>query len=240
MEARADEFRQVRAVRDHWRKTPNFEEMMWWEINLAFGEGSPIYNLHWIGHEAGTFQFEFQNLPYEYNPARAKQLLAEAGYPDGFGVDMFLTGRAEVAGEVAASMWRDIGIETRLIRMPYPAFRPSLIHRSAKGVHPWTRTSPVEPIRTYTIVYSANGVLNFGFEHPTFQKLLVAATDQVGDDRRWAVQAEMAAWIFENVMTIPLYEENVIWPLGTGIDEWKPLPRVYEWLSNWEEVPHRR
>jgi len=42
------------------------------------------------------------------------------------------------------------------------------------------------------------------------------------------------------VMSIPLYTENAVWPVGSNLGTWEPLPRVYAWLSNWEEAPHRK
>ena len=59
------------------------------------------------------------------------------------------------------------------------------------------------------------------------------------DDARWEILGEMGAFVFENVLSIPLYTQNAQWPIGPRIDKWDPLPRVYDWLSNWEEVPHR-
>ena len=59
------------------------------------------------------------------------------------------------------------------------------------------------------------------------------------DEPRWAKQAEMARWIFDNAMLMPLYTEAVVWPVGPNIDTWEPQGISYRWLSNWEFAPHR-
>ena len=38
-------------------------------------------------------------------------------------------------------------------------------------------------------------------------------------------------------MTIPLYDENSVFPLGPEIDEWEQQAGGLTWLSNWEFVP---
>ena len=53
---------------------------------------------------------------YRYDPVRAKELLTEAGYPDGFMVQVILTPRGGLANvldvnEAIAGYWRAIGLE---------------------------------------------------------------------------------------------------------------------------------
>ena len=58
--------------------------------------------------------------PYEFNPERAKQLLADAGFPDGFDVTVLSSDQfagwpegGEVA-EAIASMWNQVGVGTTI------------------------------------------------------------------------------------------------------------------------------
>ena len=53
------------------------------------------------------------------------------------------------------------------------------------------------------------------------------------------MSAEIAKWLHNNIVTIPLYEESATWPLGPEIGKWGVSPLHIEWLNNWEYVTHR-
>ena len=90
------------------------------------------------------------------------------------------------------------------------------------------------------LFHSSDNSLNLGFEHPEFKGLLDQARDTNDDDERFKLQADISKWMFDNVMTIPLYDENAVFPLGPEIDEWEQQSGGLTWLSNWDAVPHRK
>ena len=210
--------------------------------NVALGEGEPHYVREFLGHDARQKQFGLDQLKVDFDLDRGKELMVEAGFPDGFETDATLTaGTSAIVTQAVATMWEEIGIKTSQNTIPYSAFRPNLVNRTAKGV--WTQAFPPsdpEPIVGYNILHSSEGALTFSFEHPDFQAMLGEANTLIDPDERWAKQAEMARWIFDEVMLLMVYGENIVWPLGAKVDPWEPLAGNRNWLSNWEYAPHRQ
>ncbi len=70
--------------------------------------------------------------PYPYDPAKARKLLAEAGYPNGFSIKLFalptggFTQYLQLA-EIVAGYWEAIGVRTSIVPTDIGAFRPLYI-----------------------------------------------------------------------------------------------------------------
>ena len=72
----------------------------------------------WLAYPNDPWTTDALKNPYPYDPARAKALLSEAGYPKGFDVTMNLTawpGRGYLpdVGEAVATYWEKIGIRVK-------------------------------------------------------------------------------------------------------------------------------
>ncbi|QKV17415.1 ABC transporter substrate-binding protein [Oricola thermophila] len=78
-----------------------------------FGLGTPIGS-HFAPHHPAYVELVET---YPYDPERAKQLLAEAGYPDGFEATLKLPppSYARRGGEIVAAQLREIGIDLEII-----------------------------------------------------------------------------------------------------------------------------
>jgi peptide/nickel transport system substrate-binding protein len=176
-----------------------------------------------------------------YDPDLAKQLLADAGYADGFDVDAVLTLRGIPQLESACAMWEAINIRCKIKNEPWSSYRPKNVSRSVDPGPFSNFIAPViEPLWIMTLFHSSNNSLNLGFEHPEFQDMLDLARETNEDTERFKIQADITKWMFNNVMTIPLYDENSVFPLGPELDPWEQQGGGLTWLSNWEFAPHRK
>ena len=122
---------------------------------LLRGEGKPGTILGAMGHEDRLLT---PDMRWDFNPERARQLLAEAGYPDGFELTLTPAIRnapAEVEiTEAIATMWEEIGVRAKLQKVPYSTIRPSLISRTYEGITVHGTLPFTEPVMFWNIVFN--------------------------------------------------------------------------------------
>lgn len=210
---------------------------------LLEGEGTntAVYS-HWLGFEA-FFDDEMRAKKPEFNVERARQLLADAGWADGFDIDMALTQRSypggPAMGEAVCLMWQDIGVQCKQERTPMTAYRPTFLARTGQGINTHDNGPSSEPISIISNILESKGLVNMGVEHPRIDEL-IAEIQGIGEQQaRFAVQRELAKFIEHNVINIPVVHLNLVWPIGPEIDVWELNCCGRDLASNMEFIPHR-
>jgi peptide/nickel transport system substrate-binding protein len=177
--------------------------------------------------------------PFEYNIERAKELMAEAGYPDGFStVLMWSPYDAQYAqvSQMIQSQLRDIGIEITLQSIEWGAFLDAVYAGEQEMFLLSWYTPTVDPeYGLYGLSYggNANGGNNLAnFIDPRIDSLLMEGRSSLDNNRRLAVYAELqqiirdeAAYLFyhyteELHVARPDIDGFVVNPIGQH-DMWR-------------------
>jgi oligopeptide transport system substrate-binding protein len=164
-----------------------------------------------IPPELAGYDSTFRSPYGEYNPARARKLLAEAGYPGGKGLPelVFLTvagTESRQRGEHFAQNMAGIGVRVRVESCTWPEYLERLQNRKFQLVGAsWMADYP-DPENFLQLLYGPNkppGENNASYQNDEYDRLFDAMTRlQDGPERlaiierMKAVAAEDAPWIF--------------------------------------------
>ena len=164
-----------------------------------------------------------------YNPERSVELLAEAGYPDGFSFGLKCTNDRYINDEAlcraAASMFAAVGLDAELstgpVRDYWPQLREDDFDMYLLGWSPGTFDME-HPIRF--LLHSQDdearlGSWNFGnYSNARVDELLPLIQQEINVDVRQGMIDEVVAITQDEVAYIPLYTQPLIWASKDNID----------------------
>jgi len=181
--------------------------------------------------------------PIAYDPARAKALLAEAGYPNGFEVTMNLTawpGRGFLpdVGEAVATYWEKIGLKVKRRPVDRAVFSADFRARSYPGVA-LAYAGPIiapEPWELFARIAQTKSAVHLLVEHPkldTFIERLGAEPSAV--ERTRIMREEMGPWLYDYMPAVAIGATHSIAGVGPKVGDW-PLIPGHMGVHNWEYV----
>jgi peptide/nickel transport system substrate-binding protein len=157
--------------------------------------------------------------PPAFDPARARQLLAEAGFPNGFDAGDFYPFPPYVSmGEALAGYLQTVGIRTRIRTMERAAFLTAWRERKLKGVivgitgAAGNAATRLEPYVTRGGIYAA-GVL------PEVEDLFLRQAREMDRKKREALLHQIQDVVHERAMHVPIYELAFLWGVGPRVEE---------------------
>ncbi|MBN9887017.1 ABC transporter substrate-binding protein [Salipiger abyssi] len=167
--------------------------------------------------------------------AKAKEMLAEAGYPDGFKVilhgpnDRFI--RDSAVMQAAAQMLTRIGVEISVDAMPANIFYKRASSGGPDGVPEFSfflvgygaATGEVSAaLRNLVHTYDKSrglGSNNRGrYSNPELDAMIEEGMATVDDEKRLAIYRECCAIAVKDVAVLPLYYPISVWGMTDGID----------------------
>ncbi len=210
--------------------------------SVLHGEGAPLSMWGW----GNAQDRQPDHWTWEYDVERAKQLLAEAGYEDGFEITI-ANDIAEVAGEIAAcqavaDMWADIGITAHYLAIPSAALQERFGERIYDGATCTTITPYDEPMGALSWMWQPIYNWSGGVEYPGLSERADGVNAIFDNDERWQATVELGQWVWDNVLDIGLYVQNNIYPLGPNVDPWDEHLSTSDsrYMSAFEFAPHRQ
>ena len=201
----------------------------------------------WLAYPNDPWNTEALKKPYPYDPSKAKTLLAETGYPNGFDVTMNLTawpGRGFLpdVGEAVATYWEKVGIRVKRRPLDRAVFMADFRARAYSGVTLAYAAPLVAPEFWEVLIRGAytKASLNLFMEHPKLDEFIERlAVEPNPKERLRIMRDEMGPWLYEYIPGVAIGAAHNIAGLGPKVGEW-PLIPGHMGFHNWEYVSRAR
>lgn len=160
--------------------------------------------------------------PEPYDPEGARELLADAGYPNGFTVTVSAPNNRyvndEQVAQTVAQMFARIGVHTRVEAMPVAAYFGKARRREfGIALLGWGSLATDMSLRSLVATRNSEkgyGAWNWaGYSNPALDRLVEQSLQTVDAAKREAIAREAAALAASDVALIPLHYQVATWAM---------------------------
>jgi peptide/nickel transport system substrate-binding protein len=190
------------------------------------GLGSPTPLRDWpLGTDWTRPEWE----PYPFDPERAKELLAEAGYPDGF--DKKITVYAISGGgsslhpsmsQAVATDWEtNLGLEVEIVPIEWSVLRAKTSDRdTAWSAYVTGWTTFLEPWLDVTFCGDSRGAFVEGFEHLELDSLIDQVKASIDLEERKEAARELGDFLIDHIVEIGIATTPSVVACSSKVGEW--------------------
>ena len=163
-----------------------------------FGYGTPI-GTHFAPHNPAYVDLTGNS---NYDPEKAKALLAAAGFADGFTTTLKLPppSYARRGGEIIAAQLREVGIETEIANLEWAQWLEQAFKGYDFGLTIVSHTEPMD------IGIYARPEYYFQYDNPAFQRLIADLDAENDPEKRTGMMQEAQTIISEDFVNVYLFQ----------------------------------
>ncbi len=167
---------------------------------------------------------------YPYDPAAAKQLLKDAGYPNGFSFKIISETNSSFSGgqrvaEVLTGYWQAIGLDPKIIVIDSSTYLNThkLLRKTAGDVY-FTSISSLADQLSKVELYFLPNVQVVAYQDEGSYAIYQAMPKNAGFEERNSVMDKLNQYFYDNISTIPLFRSAYCYAWNS--DKVSPFPHV--------------
>jgi peptide/nickel transport system substrate-binding protein len=166
--------------------------------------------------------------PYPYDPEKATELLAEAGYADGFELTLKTLvanpgAELPIIGEAVAMYWQAIGVDVNIVPTDWGTVRGELMGDQANGYLFTQRGQPfAEALTPATIFFPPDGVFT-SYATEASSALMDELVVELDAERREQLALEFGQLLHDDVAGIFIVYANETYGASDQIGEWPTI-----------------
>jgi peptide/nickel transport system substrate-binding protein len=192
---------------------------------LAFDKNA-INQAETLGHSKPTgsiipsaFEFALALPAYPYDPAQAKKLLAEAGYPNGFDAGEYACDSSySSVAEAIANYLGAVGIRTKLRPMERAAYLTNWKDKKISGIHQAGAGGMGNAASRVQNYFIKDGLYAWG-GYPEIDDLFIQQARELDSKRRETLLHQLQKLAHERVHAAPLWELGFLNAVGPRVEE---------------------
>ena len=157
--------------------------------------------------------------PPAYDPARAKKLLAEAGYPNGFDAgDLTPFPPYFSLAEAVGGYLQAVGIRTRVRTMERATFLAAWREKKIKGLIMGLGAPAGNAATRIEVYVLKSGIYSSGVV-PEIEDLYQRQARELDRKKREALLHQIQQIMHDRVLHVPIYELAFLWGVGPRVEE---------------------
>jgi peptide/nickel transport system substrate-binding protein len=166
-----------------------------------------------------TFDFALPIPPPAYDVKRAKQLMAEAGHPNGFEAgDLTPLPPYTALAEAVAGYLQAIGIRTRVRTMERATFLSSWREKKLRGLVIGATGAAGNAAARLEPFVTKGGIYAYGTA-PELEDLFQRQAKELDRKKREAMLHQIQKAVADRVLVAPLFQQAFIWGVGPRVAE---------------------
>lgn len=169
--------------------------------------------------------------PYEYNPEKAKQLLAEAGYLNGFEIDFSVTSgylNGQDVGQAVAAQLGEVGIKCTVKEIDSATQREQIAAGTVAPLYMNGIGGPYSNIDLVAKLSFSTGERYSTYSNPDFDALRLKAAATVDKNEANKLLSQLQQMAKDEAPAIFMYQQYGMYAYNTKVVGW--LPRVDEMI----------
>lgn len=166
---------------------------------------------------------------YEYNVEKAKELLAEAGYPNGFSTSIVVgTSARSVEAQVIQGNLQEIGIDLEIVQMESSTLLEQINNGDYEMFIMSYNNTTGDPDTSLYMLFNSQVPASSGNRSftniPEVDELLEGARVETENDKRMELYAQVQQILTEQAVWVPLYCVPSMVGTRSGLEGYTPHP----------------
>jgi peptide/nickel transport system substrate-binding protein len=163
---------------------------------------------------------------YPYDPARARKLLEEAGYPNGFEIVLATPsgryiGDRQIADAIAGMLGR-VGIRTRVKVYEWAAYGKARTNHQVDPMYLLGWGNPMYDADGVLVPILSSGAQSSSYANPELDRMLEAARFEMDPEKRLALYRQSLLLIYDEVPGVFLYEQIEHYGVSKNVLNFQP------------------